>query len=72
MHQTFGLMRALVAMAVVTSLAAPAYSQEMSGGKRHGREQKSAQPVKKPDDKAYNAALSRIPAQKSDPWRDMR
>src|SRR5580704_18842850 len=40
MRQTFGLMRVLVAILVVASLAAPAYSQETSGGKRHGREQK--------------------------------
>jgi hypothetical protein len=66
-------MRALMVVAVVALLTAPAYSQEMSGGKKgHGREHKSDQESKKPDDKAYNAALSRIPAQKFDPWRDAR
>jgi hypothetical protein len=66
-------MRALMAVAVVALLTAPAYSQDVSSGKRgHGREHKSAQPGKKPDDKAYNSALSRIPAQKFDPWRDAR
>jgi hypothetical protein len=66
------LMQAMMAMAIVALLTVPSYSQEMSGGKRHGREQKGTQPSKKPDDKAYNAALSRIPNQRYDPWRTAR
>jgi hypothetical protein len=65
-------MRALVAFAIVALLAVPSYAQEAPSGKRHhGREQKPEQ-NKKSDDKGYGSALSRIPNQKADPWRDMR
>jgi hypothetical protein len=67
-------MRALtIAAAMVALLMVPAYSQEMPGGKKHrGQEQKTEVEKKKPDDKAYNAALSRIPNQKYDPWQIAR
>jgi hypothetical protein len=66
-------MRALVALAAVALLTAPSYAQETPGGrKHHGGEQKTDQKSKKPDDKAYNAAISRIPTQKYDPWQNIR
>jgi hypothetical protein len=53
-----------VAAVAVALLTVPAYSQGMPGGKRHhGQEQKTEGQKKKPDDKAYNAAVSRIPDQ---------
>lgn len=62
-------MRFLIAIAVVALVSAPALAQETPGGKgRH----KGEQVKKKPDDKGYNAALSRIPNQKYDPWHDVR
>jgi hypothetical protein len=57
---------------VVTALALiamPAYAQ--MGGKRHqADDKKTDQPTKKVDDKAYKAALDRIPEpkEKYDPW----
>jgi hypothetical protein len=67
-------MRALtIAAAVVALLTVPAYSPGMSGGKKHrGQESKTDEQKKKPDDKAYNAAVSRIPNQKYDPWQIVR
>jgi hypothetical protein len=66
-------MRFLIAIAVVALVSAPALAQETPGGKgRHKGEQKTEQVKKKPDDKGYNAALSRIPNQKYDPWHDVR
>jgi hypothetical protein len=59
-----------VALAVLALIAAPAHAQ-MGGGKRHRGEDSKAEP-KKPqvDDKAYKAALERIPEPKGkyDPW----
>jgi hypothetical protein len=67
-------MRALTIAAVMAALlTVPAYCQGMSGGKKHrGQEQKTEEQKKKPDDKAYNAAVSRIPNQKYDPWQIVR
>jgi hypothetical protein len=45
------------------------------GGKRHqGDEKKTERPEKKIDEKAYKAALERIPdsKEKYDPWGSMR
>ena len=50
-------------------LALPAHAQ--MGGKRHqGDDKKIDAPVKKVDEKAYKAALERIPEpkEKYDPW----
>jgi hypothetical protein len=62
----------LLTIAVVTLalLAMPAHAQ-MGGGRHHsGDENKKAAPVKKVDEKAYKAALERIPdsKEKYDPW----
>jgi hypothetical protein len=60
------------AVVTVALLTVPAYSQ-VSGGKRHhGQEQKTDEQKKKPDDRAHNAAVSRIPDQKYDPWKIVR
>jgi hypothetical protein len=64
-----------IAAVIVALLAAPAYSQGMSGGKKAGRGKEQKTESKKPaDDKAYKAALDRIPVPKKpyDPWQNMR
>jgi hypothetical protein len=58
-----------MALAVLASIAIPAHAQ--MGGKRHQSDDKKAgQPKNKIDDKAYKAALERIPEpkEKYDPW----
>lgn len=63
-------MKTVTMIAVMLALiAAPAYAQ--MGGKRHkGDDSKTDQPAKKVDEKAYKAALERIPEpkEKYDPW----
>jgi hypothetical protein len=58
-----------IAVAALTLMAMPAYAQ-MGGGRHHGGDSKKAEPVKKVDEKAYKAALERIPdsKEKYDPW----
>jgi hypothetical protein len=58
-----------IAVAALASMAMPAYAQ-MGGGRHHGDDSKKAEPVKKVDEKAYKAALERIPdsKEKYDPW----
>jgi hypothetical protein len=59
----------MVAAAMLALIAMPAHAQ--GGGKRHqGEEKKVDQSQKKIDDKAYKAALDRIPEpkEKYDPW----
>src|ERR1700751_5050016 len=67
-------MKTFAAAAVfVLLMALPAIAQGMPGGKgHHGSGQKADAPKKKPDDKAYNAAISGIPDRNFDPWRDAR
>ncbi|WNV12492.1 hypothetical protein AB7828_11800 [Tardiphaga sp. 215_C5_N2_1] len=63
-------MRALVlAIAAVALLAAPANAQ-MGGGKRGGSDHAPAPEKPKIDEKAYKAALERVPTpkEKYDPW----
>jgi hypothetical protein len=63
-----GAMKAfMVAAAMLLWIAGPAQAQ--MGGKRHHDEKKTEEP-KKTDDKAYKAALERIPEpkEKYDPW----
>jgi hypothetical protein len=58
-----------VAAVVVALIAAPAHAQ--MGGKRHrGDDQKTDQKKPQVDEKAYKAALERIPEpkEKYDPW----
>jgi hypothetical protein len=59
-----------IAAAMLALTAMPAYAQ-MGGGRHHpGDDAKKADPVKKIDEKAYKAALERIPepTEKYDPW----
>jgi hypothetical protein len=68
-------MRTLIVALTITSLAAPALGQEMSRGSKHrGAAPKAEQPKNKVDDKAYKAALDRVPtpAKKYDPWQTVR
>ncbi|MDR6662751.1 hypothetical protein J2W51_005344 [Tardiphaga robiniae] len=64
------MMRALVlAIAAVALLAAPANAQ-VGGGKRGGSDHAPAPEKPKIDEKAYKAALERVPTpkEKYDPW----
>ena len=58
----------MVAAAMLALIAMPAHAQ-MNGKRHQGEEKKTDQP-KKIDDKAYKAALERIPEpkEKYDPW----
>jgi hypothetical protein len=62
----------LVATAIASLLALPAHSQGI--GKKGGRSGPSAENHPKVDEKAYKAALDRIPTPKKgyDPWGQMR
>jgi hypothetical protein len=65
-----------ITVALLASIALPAQAQMGGGGgggggKRHqGDDKNNAEPAKKVDDKAYKAALERIPEpkEKYDPW----
>lgn len=68
-------MRTFVAAAVtIALLALPAHAQGLGGKKRHASEPNAEQQKKKANDKAYKAALDKIPDQKQkpDPWADVR
>ena len=58
-----------VAVALLALIAVPAYAQ-MGGKRPHGDDQKSEQKKPQIDEKAYKAALERIPEpkEKFDPW----
>jgi hypothetical protein len=61
----------MIAVTTVALLAAPAHAQMGGGGKHHQTDDKKTDaPAKKVDDKAYKAALERIPEpkEKYDPW----
>jgi hypothetical protein len=62
----------VVALVLAALWAVPSQSEETGGRRHHGREAKTGQQPKKADDKGYNAALSRIPSQKYDPWGGLR
>jgi hypothetical protein len=66
--ETQAMKTLIVAVAALTLLVVPAQAQ--MGGRRHGDDNKKAEPVKKVDEKAYKAALERIPEPKDkyDPW----
>ncbi len=57
-----------IAAAILALMAMPAQAQ--MGGRRSPGDEKKAEPVKKIDEKAYKAALERIPdpKEKYDPW----
>ena len=62
-----------VAAVTLALIAMPAHAQ-MGAKRRQGDEKKTEQPEKKIDEKAYKAALERIPdsKEKYDPWGSMR
>jgi hypothetical protein len=63
----------VIAAAAVALLTAPASAQGIGGGKKKGQGQEhQADKPKKADDKGYNAALSKLPDQKYDPWKGVR
>jgi hypothetical protein len=67
-HSAMKLLTMTAAMLALTAM--PGYAQ-MGGGRHHsGDDNKKAEPVKKIDEKAYKAALERIPepTEKYDPW----
>jgi hypothetical protein len=57
-----------IAVAMLALIAMPAYAQ--IGGRHTAGDEKKEEPKKKIDDKAYKAALERIPEpkEKYDPW----
>jgi hypothetical protein len=59
----------MVAAAMLALIAMPAHAQ-MGGKRQHQDDKKTDQPEKKIDEKAYKAALQRIPEpkEKYDPW----
>jgi hypothetical protein len=59
----------VAALAVLALLAVPAQAQ-MAGKRPHGEDTKTEQKKPQVDDKAYKAALERIPEpkEKYDPW----
>jgi hypothetical protein len=63
----------MVAAAALTLFAMPAQAQ-MAGKRHQGDDKKSEQKENKVDEKAYKAALERIPdsKEKYDPWGSMR
>jgi hypothetical protein len=70
-------MRTFLVAVTIALLTVPAYAQMMSrGDKRPGSERKTEQKVdprkQKADEAAYKAALDKIPAQKFDPWQNIR
>jgi hypothetical protein len=58
-----------LAVAMTMAIVMPAYAQ-MGGGKKHQGDDKKTEQKPKVDDKAYKAALERIPdpKEKYDPW----
>jgi hypothetical protein len=68
--KTSAMKTSAIAVAALALLTMPAHAQ--MGGGRHpsGDQNKKAEPVKKVDEKAYKAALERIPdsKEKYDPW----
>jgi hypothetical protein len=65
-------MKVLMTAVVLSALMAMPAQAQMGGGKRHGGgdDSKKTDAPKKVDDKAYKAALERIPdpKEKYDPW----
>jgi hypothetical protein len=63
-------MRTVTIAAVLLTLIAPPAHAQMGGRRHKGDDSKTDQATKKVDDKAYKAALERIPEpkEKYDPW----
>jgi hypothetical protein len=60
----------MMAAAMLALVAAPAHAQQMGGVGKHEKSDAKTEQPKKIDEKAYKAALERIPEpkQKYDPW----
>lgn len=68
-RETEAMKTIMIAAAMLALMAMPAHAQ--MGNKRHqGDDKKTSEPNKKIDEKAYKAALERIPEpkEKYDPW----
>ena len=68
-------MRILIIAAVVLGLTAASAQAQMGGGRRHSNDNgQKADNTPKVDEKAYKAALERIPESKEkyDPWSGAR
>ncbi|WP_298884528.1 hypothetical protein [uncultured Bradyrhizobium sp.] len=68
-------MRILIIATMVLGLTAVSAQAQMGGGRRHGNENgQKADNTPKVDEKAYKAALERIPEPKDkyDPWSGAR
>ena len=59
-----------VAVAMLALIVMPAHAQMGGGGRRHQSDEKKTEQKPKVDEKAYKAALDRIPEpkEKYDPW----
>ena len=62
----------IITAGFIVLVTIPAYAQGMSGGKHHTHEQKADEQKKKPDDKAYNSSLAKMPDRKYDHWQNIR
>jgi hypothetical protein len=71
-RETAAMKTLAITVAMLALIAMPAQAQMGGGGgRRHqGDDKKNAEPTKKVDEKAYKAALERIPEpkEKYDPW----
>ena len=74
-------MKSILVAAIIAGMMVPACAQGMSGGMggglpggrgHHGLKQKSEQPKRKVDEKAYKSALDKLPDKKFDPWQGVR
>jgi phage head maturation protease len=65
---------AVIALATIVVLTAPAYSQGRGKGRHAASEQQTEEQKKKAAEaeKAYRSALDKIPDKKYDPWGNMR
>jgi len=69
-----GMRILLITLGAIALLIAPAHAQGRGKGKYSGSQQQSAEQKQKAAEaeKAYKAALDRIPEHKFDPWSNMR
>ena len=70
-------MKSILVAAIIAGMTVPACAQGMGGGMpggrgHHGLKQKSEQPKRKIDEKAYKSALDKLPDKKFDPWQGVR
>jgi hypothetical protein len=71
LRETLAMKAFMIAVAMAALIAVPAHAQMGGGGKhRQADDKKTDTPAKKVDEKAYKAALDRIPEpkEKYDPW----